>query len=305
MALEQAQQQFSAAARIGYESRPLNLFYGLSQAGRAIAAASQRLKENSKTWQASGHGLKFDPSSAQEIFAASVAQDGGAQDLFSRVSIALDSARDFGDVKLGDVVNQLLDYTMAFPQQDEYLRPLPGTVTHGSFGVPTTYPIEHQIFVPDLATEEPPTLQHVKEMLARYPALRGLEIARNGDGSPKWGNQPGQCIVKIERADQLLNRPSELEVHLVGADEYRGQSVLLPAAGSSAQAFKPLMSWWVVLFALSMLARYSPSVWTQTLSLAGNPMSSRVEFLLDTALDAVPELIVDSLTQISLAQNLG
>src|SRR6478736_2639692 len=39
-ALEQAQQQISAAASIGYESMPLNLFYGLSQAGRAIAAAA-------------------------------------------------------------------------------------------------------------------------------------------------------------------------------------------------------------------------------------------------------------------------
>ena len=30
-ALEQSQQQISAAATVGYESRPLNLFYGLSQ----------------------------------------------------------------------------------------------------------------------------------------------------------------------------------------------------------------------------------------------------------------------------------
>jgi hypothetical protein len=34
-ALEQAEQQFLAAAAIGVQSRPLNLFYGLSQAGRA------------------------------------------------------------------------------------------------------------------------------------------------------------------------------------------------------------------------------------------------------------------------------
>jgi hypothetical protein len=38
-ALEQAQQQFSAAERVAVESRAINLFYGLSQAGRALACA--------------------------------------------------------------------------------------------------------------------------------------------------------------------------------------------------------------------------------------------------------------------------
>jgi len=63
-ALEQAQQQLTAAAAVGYESRALNLFYGLSQAGRAVAAASDRLgprlaDDNLKRWQSTGHGLSF------------------------------------------------------------------------------------------------------------------------------------------------------------------------------------------------------------------------------------------------------
>jgi hypothetical protein len=38
-ALEQAEQQFTAAAQVAAESGAINLFYGLSQAGRAIACA--------------------------------------------------------------------------------------------------------------------------------------------------------------------------------------------------------------------------------------------------------------------------
>ncbi len=41
-ALHQAEQQFKAATTIGPESRLLNLFHGLSQAGRAIAVAASR-----------------------------------------------------------------------------------------------------------------------------------------------------------------------------------------------------------------------------------------------------------------------
>jgi hypothetical protein len=39
-ALEQAEQMFRAAAGVGPATRPLLVFYGLSQAGRAIAAAA-------------------------------------------------------------------------------------------------------------------------------------------------------------------------------------------------------------------------------------------------------------------------
>ena len=39
-ALEQAERQFRAAENVSYDSRALNLYYGLSQAGRAIVAAS-------------------------------------------------------------------------------------------------------------------------------------------------------------------------------------------------------------------------------------------------------------------------
>lgn len=58
MSLEQAQQQFRAASAIGYESRPLNLYYGIAQAGRALAAASATLGGHHKStaqqvWQAS------------------------------------------------------------------------------------------------------------------------------------------------------------------------------------------------------------------------------------------------------------
>jgi hypothetical protein len=54
-ALEQAEQFLKAAASVGYDTKPVQVFYGLSQAGRAIAAASERLTDDE--WRLTGHGL--------------------------------------------------------------------------------------------------------------------------------------------------------------------------------------------------------------------------------------------------------
>jgi hypothetical protein len=53
-ALEQAQQLFTAAS-VHYASRPILMFYGLSQAGRAVAACSTKAGTND--WRLSGHGI--------------------------------------------------------------------------------------------------------------------------------------------------------------------------------------------------------------------------------------------------------
>jgi hypothetical protein len=55
-ALEQAEQMFRAAAMVGPATRPLLVFYGLSQAGRAIAAAAVAI-ESEDGWKLTGHGI--------------------------------------------------------------------------------------------------------------------------------------------------------------------------------------------------------------------------------------------------------
>ena len=56
-ALEQSEQQFLAARAVGVQSRPLNLLYGLSQAGRAVAAA---LTPEADDYQLKGHGISVE-----------------------------------------------------------------------------------------------------------------------------------------------------------------------------------------------------------------------------------------------------
>jgi hypothetical protein len=54
-ALQQSEDLFDAAAAVGPFARPLPLFYAISQAGRAVAAARAE-----RDWRVSGHGLTED-----------------------------------------------------------------------------------------------------------------------------------------------------------------------------------------------------------------------------------------------------
>ena len=80
--------------------------------------------------------------------------------------------------------------------------------------------------------------------------------------------------------------------------DYRGSRVLLPSAGDGEESLRPLMSWWLVLHALSMFARYAPRRWMHTLSLDDSAIASKVEFLLDAAVDAVSELLLKELQRL-------
>ena len=60
----------------------------------------------------------------------------------------------------------------------------------------------------------------------------------------------------------------------------------------------PLVVWWAILFALSMLARYEPDRWTQHTSVASSPEAVPVENLLTSAMSAVPETLLQAFTQL-------
>src|SRR4249919_3506105 len=70
-ALQQAEELHAASAQCGFSSRPLPLFYALSQAARAISAA----RTPGADWQSSAHGLtaKFD---SEDVLAARVSPSG-------------------------------------------------------------------------------------------------------------------------------------------------------------------------------------------------------------------------------------
>jgi hypothetical protein len=70
---------------------------------------------------------------------------------------------------------------------------------------------------------------------------------------------------------------------------------LLPTLPDQKEPWTPLMTWWFLLFGLSISARYHPSLWIQTLDVDTAPQAVPLQSLLDQALAAVPKLVHDTL----------
>jgi hypothetical protein len=60
------------------------------------------------------------------------------------------------------------------------------------------------------------------------------------------------------------------------------------------------MAWWAVLLTLSTFARYEPEAWAAMINVdsPGSPAVA-IEHLLDTALDAIPEMVGGALAYVS------
>jgi hypothetical protein len=55
------------------------------------------------------------------------------------------------------------------------------------------------------------------------------------------------------------------------------------------------MTWWSLLYGLSMLARYEPDTWTQALDIDQSPLAMPLEALLEVALTSVPHHVLKAL----------
>ena len=80
---------------------------------------------------------------------------------------------------------------------------------------------------------------------------------------------------------------------------YAGQRYFLPVLAPMSRELHPLMAWWAVLYALSMLARYEPSSWVTNISVDYSQLAVSIERLLEHAINHVPVLIADAITEVS------
>lgn len=60
-------------------------------------------------------------------------------------------------------------------------------------------------------------------------------------------------------------------------------------------ALSPLLTWWISLFGLSMLARYEPAKWTAALDYDTSELAAPLDHLLQVALERVPQLVLTAL----------
>lgn len=277
--LEQAQQQFEAAAHVGFESRALNLYYGLSQAGRAIAAA--RTPQNiGKSPEVSGHGLRiadFQSARATTFWDVRVRAEGGDDTSYGRLASILRSAPLRAPISLGEVWHMIPELHLDHPV-GRFIEP---RWTHkpserDGFPIETTLTLQ--------ATEEEIDNSAAK-LRTMYPDLGDAPLLRfkGGAYTEEDGIRTDEAVFSYAGRHQ----PSRM----LGSSR-----VLMPACGGDLTTLDPLLTWWTLLYALSMFTRYRPVLWTEIIDVNRSPLAVPLETLLTKAVESVPTYIHACLT---------
>lgn len=296
-ALEQAEQQFRAAASVDYDSRALNLYYGASQAGRAVAAAATTL--GGDEWALHGHGLKRPNLShiATDLASVRVSPDHKPNASFTRLSQVLHSPTD--PATLGDLWPLMYETNLYAPLTSTLYPPLlfspqqrhlvGGQGVHGIDQVQVSLPEEVRRMT---VAERPP----LKEYLARYPALTGWRTTTPTGGNIGWPGRDRDLNLQFE-----LSAADATSGHIVGdrSTQYRGFQMAFPTLAEETTPLHPLMAWWAVLYTLSMATRYDPAQWTALINIDRTQQATAIEFVLDTALAAVPDLLDEAIDFVS------
>lgn len=319
-AMEQCEQLLRGAATLGYASRPLNLFYGLSQAGRAITAAwSPPQLGPRNSWRLAGHGITAAPLDV--ALERLVVHDAGKAlpDIsptplpsFTAVARTLGSASLQSPVKFLDLWAYLPEACdRPAPRDDDRWGPLrlePGTqISDQPYHLSVLGIWSHNWpnkQLEDWVEQGMALNDYVAAALATHypeaprPYIKDLEVPFQTG----WFGERGAVLFNVElgRATDPLGQRWYYDTM---GTKYRGAQYWFPTV--SGQRLHPLVVWWAVLYTLSMLARYEPQRWADLIRVNTSPWAVPLEHLLNAALDALPEVIFSALSAPPLSSTTG
>jgi hypothetical protein len=287
-ALQQSEELFGAAAAVSEAAKPLPLFYGVSQAGRAIAAAHNR----TLGWKITGHGLvvRAEGHDIRSTVVTPRPYENGS-DAYSSVAHALGSDALHGPVTLAQLwaaIPEPLDHRHLAHEATSALE-----ITAAG-GNPNLFralqPARGSVVMLDVNSED-----ELRARLGRYARTDGCDIVlgpspvagRASQATLQWPAEPSPEATRGTRAFRPLNNV---------AMGFGGRWFLQPLLGTPPTAPKPLLVWWALLNALSLLARYHPGAWTDALDIDAVPSGVELELCLATAEKRMPQLIADAQT---------
>jgi hypothetical protein len=291
-ALAQFDELIAASAAVGPASRPLPLFYALSQAGRAIAAAHC---ENA--WRLRWHGLSSQELSVAPLDievkrTAAADEDGGSVDSVTGVADATGSEVFAKTATIGALwasLPEVFDLPPAATLSGELI-PMRFALEPDPEGLRIRTDRAHAYAVAIEFDGSPDELD--KDLNEHYPTSIGMSAYRPFQGQPT-----AQAYTPCGYGLAVRwNRDAAHDAGLdrdVSALERNGWCWLRPSV--SGVALSSLLTWWTLLFGLSMLARYEPAGWMRALDYESAELAAPLAKLLDIGLTRVPELTLDAL----------
>lgn len=299
MGLAQCDELWAASEGVGPLVGPILRYYAVAQLAQAIAAASDLPTD---AWQTrTGHGLKLEcpkppAGDLMDLRHVIVSEHGGGM-LAQVLGSALGSPVLSEPVSLASLMAALpfvsvydrqdgFEKTLAVELQGMYapelslcfLTPLPTHLTRLEEAADTP---GHTYFVP-------PTQTQVDSWLRLYPTLAGLPDAnviqvQHAPETVTPNAQPGHTLVLNFREGSLGPIPTwpkymDLLEHRT-AHEARG--LLMPKVAGNDSAEHPFVTWFVVLYALSMLARYHPAAWRMLMDVDRSQLAVPLQRLIE------------------------
>ncbi|MFE6459318.1 YaaC family protein [Streptomyces cinereoruber] len=304
-ALEQSDQLFTAAASVGPASRPLVLFYGLSQAGRAVAACAPVPADKCRL---NGHGIAAANMDQSDLGSVTVKDKGahGTQS-FTQVAAMLGSRSLPEEARLADVWASISEVS---------LWPLQSTTRPQLSVSRETHQVDANT-LQAMVSGLPGNLQDhagpqdreqaVHAWLADYPSLAGYRFRSTGavpDSGPEscdamQGTIGCRLVWDVVGGEDAAERRFEEIAPWKGRSLSGSTRVIHARFGGDDREIHPLLAWWAVLYTLSMLARYQPGQRTVQIDVNRSKDAVALEYLLDSALAAVPELILAAIDEVT------
>ena len=328
--LEQAEQLWRASEVVESVASPLLLFYGLTQAGRAVCAAGTP----GNSWEgAQRHGLAFrfsPPADGAHLNLTTVIVSPNGSGLVHQVANILHSPVLNSSVSLSDLIASLDSDLLFDDSQIPHPRPLevyengdPGELFAADARqslflgpVPEHFASNREAIPPgphNLAYTRiiSPPGEPIAEWLAAYPTLRALGVPTSVDGPEPSGGRidSGDWVIRlawdggtrISGLNQSEWTARQLDV-VYGDDTNATYGVVLPAVAGNNEAQDLLICWWLILYCLSMLARYYPTAWTEMLDVDTSLLAVPLDHLISVARSKVPTLLYRVLHNLRTAQ---
>jgi YaaC-like Protein len=310
-ALAQFDELIEAAATAGPASRPLPLFYALSQAGRAIAAAHAE-----GIWQLRTHGLTAPdldaaPPSIKVHRSQAAANDGAWVDSFTGVAAATNADIFASAASLGALWASLPELVDLHPPalasapgplrlvpedpgpENLHLQTDPGHVYASVVGFPgsaeelATYLAARYPTSGNPRLFQPQGLPHVQQH-----TVCGFGVLFRWQAESPDIDGHARTLERIAPEDGVGVPADGAWLVFPPSDGFQPRW-LRPSVGGAA--LSSLLSWWALLFGLSMLARYEPAVWTGALDYHSSDLAAPLAELLERGLTRVPELVLAAL----------
>lgn len=291
-ALAQAEELWKAASIVSPASRPLPLFYCLSQAARAVCAAWN----NEESWRPEAHGLgrrvSTDPDPGVRIMQHAARVNQPERGSFSK-AVQATASQGFNGYA---TVAQLWASLPGFPTPNDLFGEQPRCITLQSVNVvEDNRPVIEQVLFPQYGVFGLAQDQPVRTLPARYPSLAGLEI--HEEQRPAIVNDvfpTMRVVVKFPDEDGALRSLSQVS----DQESERGSGYIVrPGIGTNQSSLpSQFLTMTALLYCLSELARYYPDTWVTALDPDSSRAAVTLEHGLELALNRAPKLISGALS---------